>query len=111
MAEFVMLFRGDQPQGSADQMQKRMQRWGEWMKELKAQGCFKGGQPLERGGQVVTRQKTITDGPFAEAKDLIGGFMLIEVRDLAAASEVAKGCPIFDSGGFVEVRPVMQMNM
>jgi hypothetical protein len=88
-----------------------MQRWGEWMKDLKDKGHFKGGQPLERNGQVVNRQKVVTDGPYAEAKDLVGGFMLIEVKDLAQASEIAKGCPIFSSGGFVEVRPVMKMNM
>jgi len=111
MSEFVMLFRGDQPLASPDQMQQQMQRWGEWMKELKEKGYFKGGQPLERGGHVVNRQKVVTDGPYAEAKDLIGGFMLIEVKDLEQASEVAKGCPIFSTGGFVEVRPVMKMNM
>ncbi|HWZ92260.1 MAG TPA: YciI family protein [Polyangiaceae bacterium] len=111
MSEFVLLFRGDQPSASPDQMQKQMQRWGEWMKELKEKGCFKGGQPLDRSGQVVNRQKTVTDGPYAEAKDLIGGFMLLEASDIAQASELAKGCPIFLTGGFVEVRPVMQMNM
>ena len=111
MSEFVMLFRGDQPQQSPDEMQKQMQRWGVWMKELQEKGYFKGGQPLERSGQVVNRQKVVTDGPYAEAKDLIGGFMLIEVRDIEQAAEVAKGCPIFLWGGFVEVRPVMKMNM
>ena len=111
MAEFVLLFRGDEPSDSPTEMQKQMQRWGEWMATLRAQGAFKGGQPLERGGQVVTRQKAISDGPYAEAKDLVGGYMLIEAKDQAHACEVAKGCPIFLSGGFVEVRPVMNMNM
>ena len=111
MSEFVMLFRGDGPPGSPDEMQKQMQRWLGWMKELQAQGHFKTGQPLERGGNVVNRQKTIIDGPYAEAKDLVGGFMLIEAKDLAQASELAKGCPVFSTGGFVEVRPILKLNM
>ena len=110
MSEFVLLFRGDEPQASPDAMQKQMQRWREWMNELQAKGFFKGGQPLERTGHVVNRQKTITDGPHAEAKDLIGGFMLLEAKDIAEACELAKGCPIFLSGGFVEVRPILKLN-
>ena len=111
MSEFALLFRGDQPEQSPDQMQKQVQRWGVWMKELQEKGYFKGGQPLERGGKVVTREKFVSDGPHAEAKDLVGGFMLIEVEDLAQAAEVAKGCPIFLTGGFVEVRPVLKLNL
>ena len=111
MSEFVFLFRGDEMNGSPDQMQKQMQRWGEWMKDLTTKGHFKGGQPLERGGLVVDRNKSIIDGPYAEAKDLVGGYMLIECKDLKEASELSKGCPTFLSGGFVEVRPVMKMSM
>lgn len=51
------------------------------------------------------------DGPFAEAKDLIGGFTLIEARDLDHAVELAKGCPIFEFDGGVEVRPIRKLDM
>ena len=54
----------------------------------------------------------MTDGPFAEAKDVVGGYTLIEARDLDQAAELSKGCPIFEvDGGAVEVRPVMKMSM
>ena len=53
----------------------------------------------------------MTDGPFAEAKDIVGGYTLIEARDLDQAVELSKGCPIFEVDGAVEVRPVMKMNM
>jgi len=111
MSEFVFLFRGDDMSGSPDQLQKQMQRWGEWMKDLTTKGHFKGGQPLDRTGVVVDRKKSIIDGPYAEAKDVVGGFMVIECQDIAEASELSKGCPIFQNGGFVEVRPVMKMSM
>jgi len=60
---------------------------------------------------VKGNQKIVTDGPYAEAKDLVGGFSLIEAKDLAQAVEISKGCPILEIGGSVEVRPVMQINM
>jgi hypothetical protein len=58
---------------------------------------------------VVRHDKTVTDGPFAEAKDLVGGYTLVSTKDLAHAAELAKGCPIFEFGGSVEVRPIMKM--
>jgi hypothetical protein len=71
-----------------------------------------GGQPLERSGKIVKgAAKSVIDGPFAEAKDVVGGFTLIKAKDVAHAAELAKGCPILERGGQVEVRPVMQMDM
>ena len=60
---------------------------------------------------VKGSQKVVTDGPYAEAKDVVGGYSLIEAKDLAQAVEISKGCPILEVGGSVEVRPVMQMSM
>ena len=57
------------------------------------------------------KQKTVHDGPYAEAKDVVGGYFLVEASDLSHAVELSKGCPIFEVGGSVEVRPVMQLNM
>ena len=90
-----------------------MQKWIAWMKDLGEQGHLKDrGNPLERGGKVVKgKQKTVTDGPYAETKDIVGGYMLIEAKDISEAVEISKGCPVFETGGMVEVRPVMQMNM
>jgi hypothetical protein len=53
----------------------------------------------------------VTDGPFAESKDIVGGYTLVQARDLDEAVELSKGCPIFEGEGVVEVRPIMQMNM
>ncbi|HZD48643.1 MAG TPA: YciI family protein [Silvibacterium sp.] len=113
MSEFLYLYRGGDSSGSPEEMQQNMQKWIVWMKALGDGGHLKAiGNPLEPGGKVVKgKQKTITDGPYAEAKDLVGGYTLIEAKDLADAAEVSKGCPIFDTGGFVEVRPIMQINM
>jgi hypothetical protein len=88
-----------------------MQKWVAWMEELGKNGHLKDrGQPLEDTGKVVRgKQKTVTDGPYTESKDLVGGYTLVEAKDLAQAAELSKGCPIFDTDGLVEVRPVMEM--
>src|SRR5258708_373356 len=112
MGEFTFLFRGDTTASS--ELQQTMQKWDAWMKELATKGHIRepreAGRPLERTGKVVKgKQKTVNDGPFAEAKDLVGGYLLIEARDLAQAVEISKGCPILEGGGSVEVRPTMKM--
>ena len=110
MADFIYLFRGAQPQGSPEQMQREMQKWRVWIDELGKKGQYKAGEPLDRTGKVVSgKQKVITDGPYTEAKDLVGGYLLVAAESLADAAELAKGCPIFENGGLVEVRPVMKM--
>ena len=113
MSEFTFLFRGRDPSASPEQMQKSMQKWVAWFKDLNADGCIKyPGHPLEATGKVVSgKAKSVHDGPYAEAKDVVGGYMLIEARDLAHAVEISKGCPILEAGGSVEVRPIQIMNM
>ncbi len=113
MSEFLYLYRGGESGRSPEKMQEMMQKWMAWLKDLGEKGHIKDqGQPLERAGKLVKgKQKTVTDGPFAEAKDVVGGYTLIEARDLEQAVELSKGCPIFEAEGAVEVRPVMKMNM
>ena len=111
MSEFLFLYRGGQRASDAAESDKVMQKWVAWMEDLGSKGHLKDrGQPLDPAGKVVRgKQKTITDGPFAEAKDVVGGYSLIEARDLEQAVELSKGCPIFEFEGAVEVRPVMKM--
>jgi hypothetical protein len=113
MNEYVYLYRGgERPSGSPEQLQQRMQKWMAWMKELGEKGHIKDpGHPLEQNGKLVKAKHAVTDGPFAEAKDVIGGYTLVQARDLAHAAELTSGCPIFESGGSVEVRPIMKSGM
>lgn len=116
MSEFVFLFRGSEAEhrehmGTPEHAQQSMQAWMAWIRELEAKGHLKDpGQPLESTGKVVrTRKKLVTDGPYAEAKDLVLGFMVVEARDLAQAAQLAGGCPMLEGEGAVEVRPVMRL--
>lgn len=110
MSEFLYLYRGGKKPTSPSEAQKEMQRWMDWLKELGERGHVKApGHPLEGTGKLVSgNSKTVTDGPFAE-KDMVGGYTLIEAKDIAHATELAMGCPIFLQGGQVEIRPVIKM--
>ncbi|MFN7971770.1 MAG: YciI family protein [Acidobacteriota bacterium] len=111
MANFLYIFRGgDATQRSPEEMQAHMQRWRSWIAELAKVNRFKGGDPLEASGKIVTgKKKVVTDGPYAEAKDVVGGYLLVEAENLGAATEMSMSCPIFDGGGSVEVRPIARM--
>jgi hypothetical protein len=113
MTEFVFLYRGGDRSPSPDQAQQQMQKWVTWMKDLGAKGLIKDpGHPLERSGKLVKgSDKQVTDGTFAETKDVVGGYTLVSARDLEHAVEISRGCPIFEFNGAVEIRPVMNMNM
>ena len=117
MSQFLYLYRmtatdRQEAMGTPERAQQSMQRWMTWMQDLDAKGHLKDrGQPLETTGKVVRGQsKTVTDGPYTEAKDLVGGFTIVEARDINQAAELSRGCPILDGGGSVEVRPVMKMD-
>ena len=116
MSQFLYLYRMDPTarqaaMGTPEAAQQSMQRWMKWLADLEAKGHLKDrGQPLDRGGKVVRANKAVTDGPYAETKDLIGGFTLVEARDIDQAVELSHGCPILEGGGSVEVRPIMQMD-
>ena len=114
MSEFVFLFRSTEADhlramGTPEAAQRSMQAWFVWMRELETKGCLKNpGQPLDRAGKVV-RAAGVTDGPYAEAKDLVLGFITVEARDIEHAAELAQGCPMAHGNGSVEVRPVRSM--
>lgn len=113
MPEFVFLIRGGAENAqdfSLQELQVHVNKYFAWIEDLTQAGHFKEGQPLAPQGKVVSRpakQKAIIkDGPFAESKEAIQGFFLIQANDLAQAVELAQGCPVLDLGGSVEVRPI-----
>jgi hypothetical protein len=111
MSEFTFLFRGRQKFDSPDQAQKHVEQWMAWFKELGAAGHLKDpGHPLEARGKVVRgSQQLVTDGPYAEAKDVVGGYIVVEAKDLDHAAELSRGCPILAVGGSVEIRPIQTL--
>jgi len=108
MSEFALVYRAGGEKLSPDELQAHLKHCMVWFEDLLARGVIKDrGVPLGPSGSVVVgRQGAVYDGPFAETKDVISGFTLVQVKDLAEAIEVAKTCPVAHVGGSVEVRPV-----
>jgi hypothetical protein len=116
MPEYVLLYRAtpearDAAMGSPELARQSMARWMAWMKEMAERGQLKDrGLPLQPPGKVVRgRKKRLTDGPFAETKEVIGGFSIVEAKDIDEAARIAEGCPILEGEGSVEVRPVQKI--
>lgn len=111
MDEFILLFRLDlitkEAQPSPEQMQVYMQQYHEWVEGIAAQNKFIGGKGLSTEGKVLKSNHLITDGPYAEIKESIAGYIMIRARDFDEAVELAKGCPILNGeGNSVEVRKI-----
>src|SRR5450432_835682 len=110
---FLYIFRGgaDPAKMSPEQMQQNMDAWFAWIGELRNKGHFEAGEPLHDEGKVLSGKKgqTVTDGPYAEGKEEVGGYLVVTARDLTHAAELAGGCPIFQNDGTVEVRPIHHM--
>lgn len=103
-----MLFRNanDAPQPqSPEEIQADIPRWHNWINSIVEQGKFVSTQPLDYQGAVV-KKDTVTDGPFAEVKEMIYGYLICKAKDLAEAIELSKSCPIIQKGGSVEVREI-----
>jgi hypothetical protein len=77
-----------------------------WFERLKSDGNVKSGHPLGNHGKIVTGRNTVMDGPFAESKEAIAGFFIIQADNLEEAVQIAKNCPSLDNGQTVEVRPI-----
>lgn len=109
-SEYILLFRGtDWHKGlSPEEIQEVVKQMYAWLDRLTAEGKAKAGKPLFPEGKIVSQKKgrSIADGPFAESKEAIGGFFLLEVGSLDEAAEIAKDFPGLNYGATVEVRPV-----
>jgi hypothetical protein len=88
-------------------LQAHVEKWYRWSDELARQGRHNAGTALAtRGKSVDGHERIVTDGPYAESKDLVTGAMIIEAASLDDAVEVARQCPTYEFGGSVEVRAV-----
>lgn len=114
MNDFLLIFRrnfapgADQP--SPEKLQGMMKDWQDWMGSIAAQNKLTDpGNRLAGEGKVVRPGNAITDGPYVEIKEAIGGYIVVRAASLQEAAEISKGCPILTIGGNVEVREIIPM--
>lgn len=110
MKEFLFIFRTDyqaMPMGSPEEMQATAKKWQDWIGGIAAQNkLVQTGKRLSFDGKVVRPNGVVTDGPYTEVKESMGGYMFVRAESVEEAIELAKGCPILTAGGNVEIRAV-----
>jgi hypothetical protein len=110
MEKFMLIFHGGSSAQSPDAMQANMGKWMAWIEKLKKTDQYAGGEPLLPGGKLITgKNKNVTDGPYTEGKEVVGGFFIINAADMKEAVEISKECPDYEIGGSVQVRQIMKM--
>ena len=114
MPKFMFIFRGGGYASSSPvsptELQAHLAKWNAWTQSLLSSGRLAGASPLEHppsGKTVRDRARVVTDGPYAESKDLVSGTLIVEAASLDEAAELARDCPILEHDGSVEVRPVL----
>jgi hypothetical protein len=109
-SKFMLIFRGgavSRRDLSPSELQAHVEKWYRWSDELARQGRRNAGTALDNPGAAVRgHERVVTDGPYAESKDLVTGSMIFEAASLEDAIDVARTCPTYEFGGSVEVRPV-----
>ena len=106
-AEYLVIARGQWDKNlSQDQIQNVIDQFYTWYDRLIDEGKIKRGQRLAYEGKTVGRQNVITDGPFGESKEVIGGYWFILANNLDEAAQIGKDNPCLDCGLFFEIRPI-----
>ena len=117
MEKFMLIFHlggtGETYHQTPELQQAQMGKWMAWIEKLNAAGQYVSGEPLVPGGKLVSGKNgnSITDGPYTEGKEVVGGFFIINAKDIDEAAAIAKDYPDFEYGGTVQVRQVMKIDM
>jgi hypothetical protein len=110
MKDYLLLYRADfknMPHGTSEEMNAMTKRWMDWMGGVAAQNKLSDkGNRLNLTGKVVMPDNVVTDGPYTEIKESIGGYSVVKVDSYDEAVEIAKACPVLTIGGNVEIREI-----
>ncbi len=108
MPNYLFVYRSepfDMSKVSPEQMQQSMDRWSKWIGQGFAEGwMLDPGDALLAEGRIVDRDRVVTDGPFVESKEVVGGYSVIKAASFEEAITHAKNCPNVTEGGSLEIR-------
>ncbi len=112
MEKFMLIFHGGMTQDASPQdLQSNMSKWMSWIEKLQKEGKYVSGEPLLPGGKLVSSKTAVTDGPYIEGKEVVGGFFVINANNMQEAVDECQHYPGFDYGGQVQVRQVIKIDM
>jgi hypothetical protein len=113
MKDFLFIYKADyatMQDRTEEEAQAMMKRWMDWLENIAAQNkLIDRGNRLANSGRIVKSNGIVTNGPYTDIKESIGGYSLIKAESYDEAVELAKGCPALQTGGNVEVREIAPM--
>lgn len=109
----MLIFQGGiKGDSSPEELQTNMGKWMAWVDKLQKENRYVSGEALLPGGKLVSGHNAVTDGPYTEGKEVVGGYFVLNAADIDEATALVKeGYPDFEYGGTVQVRPVMNFDM
>jgi hypothetical protein len=115
MKDYLLVYRADfnfMPERTAEEMAANTKRWMDWIGSIAAQNKLTDrGNRLDVSGKVINKDSTITNGPYAEIKESIAGFIIVKAESFEEAVGMAKDCPILQGeGNSVEVRKIVSVH-
>lgn len=115
MEKFMLIFHSDlarEQKFSPEEMQAVMGKWMAWIDKLAKDGRYVGGEALLPGGKIIKgNHKSVTDGPYTEGKEVVGGYFIVNAADYNEAATLCEDYPDFNNGGYIQVRQVMKFDM
>ncbi len=110
MPQYMLLIRsGESVELSAEQSQKIVEKYIAFARKLRSENRYLAGDELGSTGRIMTAKAgKIVDGPFTETKESIGGYFLISADSYDHAVAISRECPVFDSGGLLEIREIVE---
>jgi hypothetical protein len=111
MEKFMLIFHGGMHgDASPETLQANMGKWMGWIDKLAKNDQYVSGEPLLPGGKLIKgNAKSVTDGPYTEGKEVVGGYFIINAKDMDEATALCKDYPDFEIGGSIQVRQVMKL--
>ena len=113
MEKFMLIFHGgNRVERSPEEMQAYMGKWMAWIDKLAKAGKYVSGEPLLPGGKLLKGSAAgVTDGPYTEGKEIVGGYFIINAENYDEAVTCCADYPDYANGGSIQLRQVMKMNM
>ncbi len=111
MKDFMMIFIGEDYGAlglSQEELQQRMGKWFAWNQKMLDAGIVKDGHALHANAKkIVGPDRVVSDGPFVESKEIIGGYYIVSAESVEDVYEIAQDYPDYDLGGAVEIREIV----
>ena len=113
MEKFMLIFQGGiKFDSSPEELQANMGKWMAWVDKLNQEGKYVSEETQLPGGKLINDKNAVTDGPYTEGKELVGGFFVINAATIdEAVKNATDNYTDFEYNGTVQVRPVMKFDM